>query len=44
VTRVLRAQTGFAPVSYLAYYGMNRATEATCGKFLARVEEKMAAF
>jgi putative NADPH-quinone reductase len=44
VKRVLRATTGFAPVTYLAYYGMNRATEATCGKFLKRVGEKMAAF
>ena len=44
VKRVLRAQTGFAPVTYLAYYGMNLATEKTCGAFLERVKTKLAAF
>jgi putative NADPH-quinone reductase len=45
VKRVLRAQVGFtAPVTYLAYYDMNRATEATCTKFLARVSAKMSRF
>ena len=42
VKRVLRAQTGFAPVTYLARYDMNRATDATCGEFLARVTKTMA--
>ena len=46
VKRVLRAQSGSmrTPVTYLAYYGMNRATEATCGAFLERVKTEMAAF
>lgn len=44
VTRVLRATTGFAPVTYLAYYGMNTATETTCGRFIERVRRTMAAF
>ncbi len=45
VKRVLRAQTGLStPVTYLAHYDMNHATEAKCGAFLARVKEKMAAF
>jgi len=45
VKRVLRAQTAFsASVAYLAYYDMNRATEATCGAFLKRVKREMAAF
>jgi NAD(P)H dehydrogenase (quinone) len=45
VKRVLRAQTAFkASVAYLAYYGMNNATEATCGAFLKRVKREMAAF
>ena len=44
VTRVLRATTGFAPCTYLARYDMNRATEAGCQKFLARVTKAMAAF
>jgi NAD(P)H dehydrogenase (quinone) len=44
VTRVLRANTGFAPCTYLARYDMNRATEAGCRQFLARVTKTMAAF
>ncbi len=46
VKRVLRAQTGsmVTPVTYLAYYGMNRATEPKCGRFLAEVTRKMASF
>lgn len=44
VTRVLRATTGFAPCTYLARYDMNRATEASCREFLARVTKTMAAF
>ncbi len=46
VKRVLRAQSGrmTTPVTYLAYYGMNRATEATCGAFLKRVKAEMARF
>ncbi|MGH6923151.1 MAG: NAD(P)H-dependent oxidoreductase [Propylenella sp.] len=45
VTRVLRAQVGFTtPVTYLAYYDMNRATEATCEKFLDRVSQTMSRF
>jgi NAD(P)H dehydrogenase (quinone) len=46
VKRVLRAQSGrlTTPVIYLAYYGMNRATEAACGAFLKRVKAEMAAF
>lgn len=44
VTRVLRAQTGFAPVTYLARYDMNRATQHTCGAFLKRVTTAMSRF
>jgi putative NADPH-quinone reductase len=45
VTRVLRAQVGFTtPVTYLAYYDMNRATEATCARFLERVSQTMSRF
>ena len=44
VKRVLRAQTGFAPVTYLAHYDMNRATDATCGQFLNRVTTAMSGF
>ena len=45
VKRVLRAQTGLTtPVTYLARYDMNHATEATCREFLARVTKSMAAF
>jgi NAD(P)H dehydrogenase (quinone) len=44
VKRVLRAQTGFAPVTYLAHYDMNRATTATCGKFLKHVAKTMSRF
>jgi putative NADPH-quinone reductase len=46
VKRVLRAQSGrmTTPVKYLAYYGMNTATEATCGAFLMRVRREMAGF
>lgn len=44
VKRVLRGQTGFAPVTYLARYDMNRATDATCGEFLARVTKAMSRF
>jgi putative NADPH-quinone reductase len=45
VKRVLRAQTGFkASVTYLACYGMNTATDASCGAFLQRVRREMARF
>jgi NAD(P)H dehydrogenase (quinone) len=44
VKRVLRAQTGFAPVTYVARYDMNRATDATCGAFLKRVTKAMSRF
>jgi putative NADPH-quinone reductase len=45
VTRVLRAQVGVAtPITYLACYDMNRATEASCQRFLARVSRTMARF
>jgi putative NADPH-quinone reductase len=45
VTRVLRAQVGLTtPISYLACYDMNRATEASCQRFLARVSQTMARF
>jgi putative NADPH-quinone reductase len=46
VMRVLRAQTGslMTPVTYLARYDMNHATEAGCREFLARVTKTMAAF
>lgn len=44
VKRVLRGQTGFAPVTYLARYDMNRATNAACGAFLARVTKTMSRF
>lgn len=44
VKRVLRGQTGLAPVTYLARYDMNRATDATCGAFLARVTKAMSRF
>jgi NAD(P)H dehydrogenase (quinone) len=45
VKRVLRAQTGLlTPVTYLAYYGMNRATETTCREFQARVAKAMSRF
>lgn len=44
VKRVLRATTGFAPVTYLAHYDMNHATEPRCREFLARVTKSMAAF
>ena len=45
VKRVLRVtiKPG-APVLYLAQYDMNRATEATCGAFLARVTQAMRTF
>jgi putative NADPH-quinone reductase len=46
VMRVLRAQTGnlMTPVTYLARYDMNHATEHRCQEFLARVTKTMAAF
>ena len=45
VTRVLRAQVGVAtPITYLACYDMNRATEASCQRFLVRVSHMMARF
>ena len=44
VKRVFRGQTGFAPVTYLAHYDMNRATAATCGKFLEHVTKTMSRF
>jgi putative NADPH-quinone reductase len=45
VTRVLRAQVGLGtPITYVAYYDMNRATDATCARFLARVSRTMARF
>ena len=44
VKRVLRGQTGFAPVTYLGHYDMNRATAATCGKFLEHVTKTMSRF
>ena len=45
VKRVLRVtiKPG-SPVLYLAQYDMNRATEATCGAFLARVTQTMRTF
>ena len=45
VKRVLRVtiKPG-APVRYLAHYDMNRATDATCGAFLARVTQAMRTF
>ena len=44
--RVLRAQTGnlMTPVTYLARYDMNHATEHRCQEFLGRVTKTMAAF
>ena len=45
VTRVLLAQVGVAtPITYLACYDMNRATEASCARFLARVSQTMSRF
>ena len=44
VKRVLRGQTGFAPVTYLARYDMNRATEHSCGAFLRQVTTAMSRF
>jgi putative NADPH-quinone reductase len=45
VTRVLRAHLSLAaPVSYLALYDMNRATNAMRSQFLRRVETAMAQF
>ena len=45
VKRVLRAQIGLlTPVTYLAHYDMNRATRATCDRFLAKVSRTMSAF
>jgi putative NADPH-quinone reductase len=45
VTRVLRGQVGIAtPVAYLAHYGMNRATDESRRKFLARVTKTMSRF
>jgi putative NADPH-quinone reductase len=45
VTRVVRAQAGMrTPVTYLACYDMNNATEPRCRAFLDRVRTKMAAF
>jgi NAD(P)H dehydrogenase (quinone) len=44
VKRVLRGQTGFASVTYLARYDMNRATNGTCQAFLDRVTKAMSQF
>jgi putative NADPH-quinone reductase len=45
VTRVLRAQVGLTtPMTYLAYYDMNRATPPACQDFLARVSRAMSRF
>ena len=45
VTRVLRAQVGLTtPMTYLAYYDMNRATPPACRDFLARVSRAMSRF
>lgn len=44
VTRVLRVTTGFAPVTYLAHYDMNRSTDASRAKFLARVTARFRQF
>lgn len=45
VTRYLRALTGWqARVQYHALYDMNRATEARCDAFLAKVRREMARF
>jgi putative NADPH-quinone reductase len=45
VTRVLRAHVSLAaPVSYLALYDMNRATDPMRRRFLRRVETAMAQF
>ena len=44
VTRVLRAQTLGAPQSYLAHYDMNRSSDATRARFLARVRREMERF
>lgn len=45
VTRYLRVLTAWqASARYLALYDMNRATEARCGAFLARVRGEMARF
>jgi NAD(P)H dehydrogenase (quinone) len=45
ITRYLRLSTGRATkVIYLAHYGMNRSTDATRRRFLARVEHEMARF
>jgi hypothetical protein len=41
---VLRGQTGFAPVTYLARYDMNRATNGSCQEFLDRVTKTMSRF
>jgi putative NADPH-quinone reductase len=45
VTRYLKALTGWqAQVEYHAMYDMNRATEARCQAFLAKVRRRMAQF
>lgn len=44
VTRVLRAATGFAPVTYLAHYDMNRSTDDSRARFLERVDTAMTRF
>ena len=45
VTRVLRAQVGLAtPITYLACYDMDHATDTSCERFLARVSQTMSRF
>ncbi|TCR72759.1 NAD(P)H-dependent oxidoreductase [Rhizobium sp. BK376] len=45
VKRVIRAQIKpFAPVTFLAHYDMNRSTEETRKRFLARVKSQMERF
>jgi putative NADPH-quinone reductase len=45
VKRVIRAQIKpFAPVTFLAHYDMNRSTEETRKRFLARVKSEMERF
>lgn len=45
VKRVIRAQIKpFAPVTFLAHYDMNRSTEETRMRFLARVKSEMERF
>jgi hypothetical protein len=45
VTRVLRAQVGVTtPIKYLAYYDMNRATPASCERFLGTVSRALSRF